>query len=161
MRSLFTATACAVLIIATCATALAVQTGKPAPDFTLPYSAGGGSVTLSALRGHPVYLNFFASWCAPCNEEAPSVNSMQVRYRKRGLIVLGVDELESADKANAFLRQHHLQYRAVLDDGRLHSTYTSFGLPVHVFIDRNGVVKLYRAGEMTAAEINAAVKSIL
>lgn len=161
MRIARSLAACVCLIFASSALALALQAGKPAPDFTLPYSSGGGSLTLSSLRGHPVYLNFFASWCGPCNEEAPAVNQMQLQYRKRGLIVVGVNEFENAAKATAFLRDHHLSFRAVVDDGRLRNSYAGFGLPVHVFIDRKGIVKLYRAGEMTPAEIKAAVLSIL
>jgi len=161
MRFFQTIIVSVIVVLASAGPALALQAGKPAPDFTLPYSSGGGSLTLSSLRGRPVYLNFFASWCAPCNEEAPAVNRMQLQYRKRGLVVIGVNEMEDAAKANAFLRAHHLSFRAVVDDGRIHTTYAGFGLPVHVFIDRKGIVKLYRAGEMSSAEIRAAVQSIL
>jgi cytochrome c biogenesis protein CcmG/thiol:disulfide interchange protein DsbE len=161
MRALLGLSSCFALIAAMTASVSALQSGQPAPDFTLPYSNGGGSVTLSKLRGHPVYLNFFATWCPPCNAEAPTVNEMQIRYRKEGLIVLGVDELENDAKANQYLQEHHLVFRAVVDDGSIHNSYAGFGLPVHVFIDRKGIVRLYRAGEMSNAEIEAAVKSIL
>ncbi len=136
------------------------QAGQSAPDFTAPLS-GGGNLKLSSLRGKAVYLNFFASWCPPCNEEAPDVNALQKKYAKRGLVVVGVDELESAAKANDFLKKYGLVYKAVVDGGALRDEYGTNALPVHVFVARNGKVKLYREGEMSKAEIEAAIKSIL
>jgi cytochrome c biogenesis protein CcmG/thiol:disulfide interchange protein DsbE len=137
------------------------QAGKPAPDFTLP-TIDGKPLALTSLRGKAVYLNFFASWCPPCNEEAPSVGKLSDKYKTKGLAVIGVDELESADKGREFLQKHHLSYTAVVDsDGKMGHDYGTIGLPVHVFIDRAGNVKLLRNGEMSPAEIEAAIKSIL
>lgn len=136
------------------------QPGQAAPDFTAPLSTGG-NLKLSSLRGKAVYLNFFASWCPPCNEEAPDVNALQKKYAKRGLVIVGVDELESAAKANEFLKKYGLVYRAVVDSGALRDEYSTNALPVHVFIARNGKVTLYREGEMSKAEIEAAIKRIL
>ncbi|MDQ2680191.1 MAG: TlpA family protein disulfide reductase [Candidatus Eremiobacteraeota bacterium] len=136
------------------------QVGQPAPGFTAPL-ASGGNLSLSSLRGKAVYLNFFASWCPPCNEEAPDVNALQKKYAKRGLVVVGVDELENAAKANGFLKKYGLVYKAVVDSGTLRDEYGTNALPVHVFISRNGKVKLYREGEMSKTEIESAIKSIL
>ena len=137
------------------------QAGKPAPDFTLP-TIDGKPLTLSSLRGKPVYLNLFASWCGPCNEEAPSIGKLSDKYKAKGLNVIGVDELESADRGRGFLQKYHLSYVAVVDsDGKMGHDYGAIGLPVHVFIDRAGNVKLLRNGEMSPAEIEAAIKSIL
>ncbi|MEO6914114.1 MAG: TlpA disulfide reductase family protein [Candidatus Baltobacteraceae bacterium] len=134
--------------------------GQTAPDFTAPLT-GGGNLKLSSLRGKAVYLNFFASWCPPCNEEAPDVNALQKKYAKRGLVVVGVDELENVEKANGFLKKYGLVYKAVVDGGALRDEYGTNALPVHVFIARNGKIKLYREGEMSKSEIESAIKSIL
>jgi len=136
------------------------QVTQPAPDWTQPLSTGG-TLTLSSLRGKPVYLNFFATWCPPCKDEAPFINKMQQQYASRGLHVVGVDELESAAQAESFRKQFHLVYPAVVDGGTLQGQYLVNGLPVHVFIGRDGVIRKMVAGEMAHAEIQKAVQSIL
>ncbi|MDQ6826568.1 MAG: TlpA family protein disulfide reductase [Candidatus Eremiobacteraeota bacterium] len=137
------------------------RSGQPAPQIDGLYSSGG-TFRLFALRGKAVYLNFFATWCPPCNDEAPDVNALQKKYRKRGLVVLGVDALENAGKANEFVHKFNLSYKAVADpQGQIRDAYGINALPVHVFIDRRGKIKLYRMGQMNKSEIEAAIKSIL
>lgn len=147
-----------------CGLALAAappRAGQPAPRIDASYSSGG-SVHLSKLRGKGVYLNFFATWCPPCNDEAPDVNALQKKYRKKGLVVLGIDALQNAGKANEFVRKFGLSYKAVPDEqGQIRDAYGINALPVHVFIDRRGIIKLYRMGEMNKTEIEAAIRSIL
>jgi len=135
--------------------------GGPAPKFSAPL-AGGGNFSLASLHGKPVYLNFFASWCAPCNEEAPGINALQKKYAARGLHVIGIDEQENAGKAMEFVKKYALGYPAVVDaNGSVMQPYGAIGLPLHVFIDRKGKIKVMRDGEMTQSEIDAAIKSIL
>ncbi len=136
------------------------RVGRTAPDWTQP-TADGKTLSLRTLRGKPVYLNFFATWCPPCNEEAPSINALQKRYASRGLAVVGVDELENRAKAQSFVRKYGLVYPAVIDDGTLQSQYEVNGLPVHVFIARDGVIRKIVVGEMSASEIAADVRAIL
>jgi cytochrome c biogenesis protein CcmG/thiol:disulfide interchange protein DsbE len=138
------------------------QPGQPAPPFTLT-TVNGKPFSLASLKGRAVYLNFYATWCPPCNAEAPSIGKLSAKYRARGLTVLGIDELEDPQKAKSFLTQYHLPYDAVVDgDGKVGQVYGGgVGLPVHVFIDRRGAIKLVRLGEMSPAEIDAAIRSIL
>ena len=155
----------AAVLIAGCAipvAALAVpKVGQPAPAFALP-TVDGKTLTLSSLKGKPVYLNFYATWCGPCNEEAPVIGKLSDKYKARGLLVLGVNELENPQKAKEFLTKYHLAYTAVVDgDGKAGKDYGALGLPVHIFIDRGGVVKTYRLGEMNPDEIETAIKGIL
>lgn len=143
--------------------ALAVpQTGKPAPSLSLP-SPDGKTVSLAALHGKPVYLNFFASWCGPCNEEAPSIGQLRAKYAKRGLQVVGIDELDAPGQAAAFQKKFANPYTLVgIDDsGVTGRTFGTVAMPVHVFIDRNGTVRVYRIGEMNPTEIENAIKIIL
>jgi cytochrome c biogenesis protein CcmG/thiol:disulfide interchange protein DsbE len=137
------------------------RVGQPAPAFSLP-TVDGKTLTLASLKGKPVYLNFFATWCVPCNEEAPDIGKLSDKYRARGLTVVGVNELEDPRKAKEFLTKYHLAYGAVVDsDGTMGKDYGAIGLPVHIFIDRSGVVKTYRLGEMDRGEIESAIKGIL
>ncbi|MHB8145720.1 MAG: TlpA family protein disulfide reductase [Vulcanimicrobiaceae bacterium] len=140
--------------------ASAASPGVQAPAWSDPLSSGGVLASAS-LSGKPVYLNFFASWCPPCNAEAPSINVLYERYKARGLKVVGVDVLENAGKARGFIEKYHLAYPVVIDSGLLRDAYNVNGLPVHVFIARDGTIRNIVIGEMEPAEINAAIKSIL
>jgi peroxiredoxin len=146
------------------ATAWAVpQAGKPAPAFSLPSPDGKKTVSLDALRGKVVYVNFFASWCGPCNAEATSIGKLRAQYAKRGLLVVGVNELDAPGQGAAFQKKYANPYGLVAIDsnGSVGKTYGAIAMPVHVFIDRHGVVKTYRLGEMNPGEIEAAIKDAL
>jgi peroxiredoxin len=157
----------------TLALALSFATGAPLAALAIPHEGdvappfsiakvGGGTIDLGKFRGKPVYVNFFASWCGPCNEEAPDVAKLYHTYHARGLTIVGVDELEDASKAADFVHQYRWPFAVGVDgDGSVGHTYGALGLPVHVFIDKRGHVSTYRLGEMEHAEIEDAIKKIL
>lgn len=136
------------------------QAQQPAPNWTEPTSTGG-TLSLSSLRGKAIYMNFFATWCGPCKDEAPFINTMQKRYGARGLQVVGIDEFENAKQAEAFRKRYGLVYPAVLDSGTLQSQYLVNGLPVHVFIGRNGIIQTIAVGQLSDAQIASNVAAIL
>jgi cytochrome c biogenesis protein CcmG/thiol:disulfide interchange protein DsbE len=122
---------------------------------------GGGTLSMSALRGKPLFIDFFATWCPPCNAEAPEVNAEYRKYASRGFQVVGVDVLENAAKAKLFVDEHKLTYPAVVDSGVLRDAYNINGMPVGVFIDRTGVVRKIEVGQLSPATIDADIKAIL
>ncbi|MBV8638346.1 MAG: TlpA family protein disulfide reductase [Candidatus Eremiobacteraeota bacterium] len=136
------------------------KVGAQAPAFD-EATVEGTTLSMAQLRGKPVYLNFFATWCPPCNEEAPDVSAVQQQFKGDGLQVVGVDILEDKSKAQKFVDQHRLSYPAVVDSGTLRDAYNINGMPVHVFIDRTGVVRKIEIGELSKAEMIADVKAIL
>lgn len=136
------------------------QVGRPAPAWSEP-AVPSGTLALASLHGKAVYLNFFASWCPPCNEEAPTLNALQKQYGSRGLQIVGVDVLENARKAEQFRSDHNLAYPAVVDDGTLRNQYNVNGLPVHVFIDRSGVVRDVVVGELSGTQMRDHVLKLL
>ena len=154
----------AALLLAGCAAQTnapkTAHVGDRAPQWTLPTPAGE-KISMSSFAGKPVYLNFFATWCPPCNAEAPDVNALQKKYASRDLRVIGIDELESAKQAQNFVKKYSLVYPAVVDDGTLEGAYLVNGLPVHVFIARDGTVKKIVAGEMSKAQIEASIRALL
>ncbi|GAC1407661.1 MAG: TlpA disulfide reductase family protein [Candidatus Velthaea sp.] len=161
MNRFASAAALALAVSAPLGASAAPTVGAPAPAFTLP-TVGGKPLALAALKGRAVYLNFYASWCGPCNEEAPSIGKLSAKYKAKGLTVVGVNELENPQKAKSFMQHYKLPYDAVLDsDGKVGKDYNALGLPVHVFIDRKGIVKTYRLGEMSSQDIETSIKGVL
>jgi cytochrome c biogenesis protein CcmG, thiol:disulfide interchange protein DsbE len=165
MRISNAAALCILAALAACSAGAGSSTrtaavGRLAPNWSEATSTGG-KLSMESLRGKPVYLNFFATWCPPCNEEAPDVNALQKQFAARGLQVVGIDELEDAKKAAQFVRKYALVYPAVVDNGTLQTAYNVNGLPVHVFIDRSGVIRKIVQGEMNKKQIAAAIQSIL
>jgi len=136
------------------------QVGRPAPNWS-ETSLPGPTLSLGSLRGKAVYLNFFATWCPPCNQEAPAIDTLARKYRARGLQVVGVDVLENARKAAGFRTVHRLSYPVVVDDGTLRDQYEVNGLPVHVFIDRSGTVRKIVVGELSPDAIISIVQPML
>jgi peroxiredoxin len=136
------------------------QVGHPAPGWTEP-SIPGSTLSLDSLRGKAVYLNFFATWCPPCAQEAPAIDALSRSLSSSGLRVVGVNVLENAHKAALFRTEHNLSYPVVIDSGTLRSQYEVNGLPVHVFIDRGGIVRKIVVGELSAAAMRANVERIL
>lgn len=155
--------AVAVLLIALAAPALAIpRPGDAAPPLRLT-AVGGTTVTNAALRGTPVYLNFFATWCGPCRVETPSIVALSKKYGPRGLRVIGVDVGENMAKARGFAHDFRVPYTLAIDtDATTRATYGG-GLyfPLHVFIDAQGIVRVYHPGEMSAAEIESAINRIV
>jgi peroxiredoxin len=153
----------AVLLLAACANGGVGSTariGQAAPDWKDPL-VSGGSLSMTQLRGKPVFMDFFATWCPPCNDEAPEVNAAYKQYAPQGLQVIGVDVEENAQKAKQFVDEHQLTYPAVVDTGTLSDLYSINGMPVGVFIDKNGVIRRIEVGQLSSAQLNADIKSIL
>lgn len=140
--------------------AAVAHVGKAAPDWSEP-SIPGPTLSMASLRGKAVYLNFFATWCPPCNEEAPAINALARTYGPQGLQVVGVDVLENAAKAGSFRSQHRLVYPVVVDAGTLRNQYNVNGLPVHVFIDRTGIVRKIVVGELSPEAMRANIELAL
>ena len=118
----------------------------------------GDVVSLATSRGSPVWLNFFATWCPPCQEEIPVLRETYAEYRDDGLelIAISVQESTAADVAD-YAETYSLDYTIGFDaTGAVFGTYLGYGLPTHVFIDADGVIQHLRYGPVdreTAAEI--------
>ena len=108
---------------------------RPAPDFTLR-SFAGSPIVLSAYRGKPVVLNYWASWCVPCREEMPNLERAWRAFRDRGVVVLGVNVADDYDDAAVFLRKLAITYPNVFDPEQTRlNTYGVAGLPTTFFVD--------------------------
>jgi peroxiredoxin len=124
--------------------------GSSAPDFTVE------NVTLSRLHGQVVVLNFWATWCAPCVEEVPSLIEMQRRMKGKGVTVLAVSVDADGGAYQRFIKDHNVSLLTVRDaDQKSNSLYGTSKFPETFIIDRNGVVrrKFIGAVEWTDPEI--------
>ena len=134
---------------------------KQAPSFVRK-DLSGHRVDLSAYRGKVVLLNFWASWCAPCQLEMPRFASWQKQYGPHGLQVLGIsmdDDVASARRASVKL---HVNYPVVMGDERLGTLYGGIlGLPVTYLIDRNGRICAKFQGETDLKEMESRIKELL
>jgi thiol-disulfide isomerase/thioredoxin len=120
--------------------------GRPAPDFT-GTDLDGKTISLHDLRGHPVLLNFWASWCGPCRAEQPGLNHVAAAYQDRGLRILGVTVRDNLNSARIYRDEWHMAYPSVYDQAaRLGYSYQVDAPPSSVFIDPQGVVRYKETG---------------
>jgi cytochrome c biogenesis protein CcmG/thiol:disulfide interchange protein DsbE len=140
-----------------------LEVGGRVPSFTLSRVAAPGELSLSSLRGKAVVLNFWASWCIPCKEEAPLLESASRRWRSRGVVVLGVDSRDFTGDARRFMRKYHLGYPVVRDgSGSRADSYGVDGYPETFFIDRNGRLTRHLVGQIASrAELDAGIREAL
>ncbi len=112
-----------------------------APDFLLE-RLDAGEIRLSELRGQPVILNFWATWCKPCRTEMPQFVEAYDRYRDQGLVIVGVNLQEGKSIVRPFAEDFGIEFPIAIDrDGEVGDRYRLLGLPTTFFIDREGVIR--------------------
>jgi len=132
-----------------------------APNFELSRLDRPGRLQLTSLRGKAVVLNFWASWCYPCNKEAPALERAW-RGGDGRVVVLGVDVNDLSGDARKFMRQHGVTYPIVHDNKNATSPkYGLTGLPETFFVDRHGRVVAHVAGQVTASQLRSGIEEAL
>ncbi len=128
----------------------APRVGQVAPGFTLRKLDGPGKVSLASLRGRPVVLNFWASWCNPCKSEAAVLQRDWARYHASGVVFLGIDYHDLAPDARRFVRAHALRFGMLEDgSGRVTGSYGISQVPETYVVSRQGRVVAHLAGPIT------------
>jgi len=118
----------------------------PAPSFTLA-SRSGGEVSLAHYKGQVVMINFWASWCGPCRQEMPLLESIYRKYGKMGFTLLGVNVEPDSQAANAWLKQTPVSFPILYDkDSKVSKLYDVAGMPSTVIIDRSGKLRMLHRG---------------
>jgi cytochrome c biogenesis protein CcmG, thiol:disulfide interchange protein DsbE len=136
-RSRLTLVLAALAAIVVVALVLAPAGDQEVPEFELPLLSGG-TLSSDELKGSPVVLNFWASWCEPCREEAPLLERMHRRYEDEGVRIIGVNIRDSTANARRFVREFDLSFPIVRDpDEELASGLEVYGLPQTFFVDRD------------------------
>jgi peroxiredoxin len=148
-----------------------LQPGDLAPELTVTRADGttfqltdldGRPIRLADLRGKVVWLNFWASWCPPCQAETPILRSIAARYAARGLALVGVQVQQTVDDGRAYARTYALSYPIGADvSGDVFRAYKVFALPTQFFIDPGGVVRKVVNGPLDATSAAAIVEALL
>lgn len=138
------------------------QVGFPAPDFSLA-GVDGQMVRLSDLRGQPVVLNFWATWCPPCQAEMPALQALADDYTDPGVTVLGINQAETAPQVQAYVQGKGIDFPVVLDsDAAVSQAYRVRSLPTTFFIDRDGVIdEIVIGGPLNRALLESKVQKLL
>lgn len=140
--------------------------GRQAPDFSIATWTWNGSpsqvVHLAALRGHPVIINFWASWCDVCREEEPLLERTYQRYRAQGVIFIGVAYEDTQPAGTAFLQQYGVTFPSGPDStGLIGISYGVSGVPETVFISRQGVITRKVIGMLDDGGLTQDIQTLL
>jgi thiol-disulfide isomerase/thioredoxin len=128
-----------------------VAVGQPAPDAPVERLGGGGEVSLADYRGEWVLVNFWASWCKPCEDEAPAIESFSREYRDE-VVVLGMDTEDLTDDALDFAEEYDITYQLLHDgDGERKDAFGIFALPESFLVDPDGNLALIQRGTVDEA----------
>ncbi len=142
------------------------EAGTPAPAFSLvlydDHRAGlPKTISLADLRGKPVVLNFWASWCIPCRDEAPEFEAASRRYKDQ-VVFLGANWLEVEAAALPYLKQQAITYANGFDtQQQVARAYRITGVPETFFIDRNGILRQIETRPLTGADLDTAIRELL
>jgi len=113
-----------------------------APALTLPRLDGAGNLTLADLKGKPVVLNFWASWCVTCKAEAQLMADTEKKWRDKGVVFIGVDSSDTNDSAKAWEKTYGVEYPSIVDsDGKTKDAWRVTGFPETFFIGADGIIK--------------------
>ena len=136
-------------------------TARPAPDFTLPLF-DGTLLRLADLRGRPVLVDFWASWCVPCREEAATLEQVWQAYRATDLLFIGVGVQDREAAARAFLDEFAITYPNGRDtDGKISIDYGLMGVPEKFLINRQGQIVRKLVGPVPAAVLTDLLDALI
>ncbi len=138
--------------------------GHTAPSFVLPAlnTKSGQTISLAALQGKPVVINFWSSTCQPCKDEMPLLETQWERVQQQGVVFLGIDVEDTTSDGLTFLHQHGATYTSVIDSGG--GTLVSYGVtytPETIFIDRTGKVISAVRMEITSQQLQDNLQKLL
>lgn len=135
--------------------------GDVPPDFQAT-AVDGAVVSIAALKGQPTWLTFGASWCADCRAEATDLQATYAKYKAQGLAVLGVFIQEDQAAVSDYARRVGFTFPMVADpSGKIADLYRTYGIPLHFFIGRDGVIRDVRIGRLSPGDMEQLVQQLV
>jgi len=139
-----------------------IEVGEPVPDDPLPRLQGGGSAGIGDYRGRWVLVNFWASWCVPCRDESPAIESFYREYSGPRFTVLGIDTRDLSGDGIAFVERYGLSYPQLRDgDGSRANDFGTTGVPESFLVDPRGRLVLIRRGPVDRAYLDRYVAPLI
>ncbi|MBK5118020.1 MAG: TlpA family protein disulfide reductase [Thermoleophilia bacterium] len=136
--------------------------GDPAPDVALPVLGESGEAAIADYAPSWVLVNFWASWCGPCESESPDIQSFLEDHEGDGLVVLGINSRDATDNALAFIDEHKLTWEMVRDgDGKRMEEYGIPGLPESFLVDPEGDLAAICRGPLTRRQLDQIIGPVL
>jgi thiol-disulfide isomerase/thioredoxin len=149
------------IVVPGVAGAQAPRVGQPAADFQIT-SPDGQPLSLAQFKGRPVWINFWASWCAPCRAEFPDMDAVYRKHQDRGLVLLAISYAEQPAEVAAYIERAQPAFTIGVDPaGTVAGQYRVLGLPTHVFVDAEGIVRDIRVGPMNQELMQEKLATIL
>ena len=134
---------------------------REAPNFTLELF-DGNTLTLSDLRGQPVVVNFWASWCSPCREEAADLENVWRDYKGRGVVFVGVNVSDARQDALGYVKEFDITYSNGPDPGKkIYDAYGVTGFPETFFVNRQGIIVRKYVGPLDEQTLAAFMEELL
>ncbi len=140
---------------------------EEAADFTTTFVANApdpadSGLTMSKLRGHPVILDFWATWCGPCQAQSPIVNGIAQRFKDKGLVVIGVNTSDAEGLAARFAKKKGLNFPMVYDEGNtIANAYHVENLPTLIVVSKEGKIVAVRHGMTSDSDLERLVRQVL
>ena len=153
-------------VMALFAIGIQIRSAKPvekglAPQFTLPLFSGG-TFSLAEQRGKVVVVNFWASWCIPCRQEAPVLENTWRKYKDRGVVFVGVDYVDTDKEALAFIQEFNVTYPNGPDIGtETARAYRIQGVPETYFVGKDGQLYGNHIGPIDQVTLSAKIEEVL
>ena len=139
----------------------AAKGGRLAPNFLLS-DLDGNEIDLSNLRGKTVIVNFWATWCPPCREEMPDIESLYQQYKNQGVEVIGIGMMENENRVREFVQKGNYSWTFTIDTkGDVARNYRVVAIPTSFFIDSQGIIRSIHRGPMNTGDIEDNVKKII
>jgi peroxiredoxin len=133
--------------------------GKPAPDFVL-VDMEGNKHRLSEYKGQGVFLNFWATWCKPCEREMPYIENQYQQFKDQGVQVLAIDSGETELAVNRFIERKGMTFPVLIDEGAVQAAYGINPLPITFLIDKEGNVVKSHTGELSEETVREFMEQI-
>ena len=154
----------ALMLLPEAAVAQEIRAGTAAPEIDLP-TLQGRKVKLSSLRGHPVVVTFWGTWCPPCREEFPELVAAHRKYREAGLEVVAVNQRDQElgiKEVQAFVKEFAVEFTVALDQrGKSRRSFRLIALPTTVFVDTAGIIRFVHSGPISHVELTRGLGTIL